>query len=57
MEELFKKTKNAKGCDGCDLNLDGHSCLIVFTKYKQIDCKYPDSFRYLPKTALLKKRF
>ena len=57
MKELFTKIKNAKGCDGCDLNLEGHSCLIVFTKYKQIDCKYPDSFKYLPKTDLLKKRF
>ena len=57
MKELFKKTKNAKGCDSCDLNLGGHSCLMVFTKNKQIDCTYPDSFRYLPKTALLKRRF
>ena len=29
MEKLFTKIKNAKGCDGCDLNLEGHSCLIV----------------------------
>lgn len=57
MKELFTKIKNAKGCDSCDLNLGGRSCLIVFTKYKQIDCTYPDTFRYLPKTALLKRRF
>lgn len=57
MKELFKKIKNTKGCKDCDLNLEGHSCLIAFTKCKQIDCKYPDSFSYLPKTTLLKRRF